>query len=60
MKNDFEYRSYYYMNIDEAYPLLGVLVILQNAYKHENNNSSQNIINTINLTSNIQSNLEKK
>ena len=23
MKNDFEYRSYYYMNTDEAYPSKG-------------------------------------
>jgi hypothetical protein len=27
MKNDFEYRSYYYMNTEEAYPFKGSHVI---------------------------------
>jgi hypothetical protein len=40
--------------------ILGVLAILQNSYKNKNKNSNQNIINTIELTSYIQSNHEKK
>jgi hypothetical protein len=40
--------------------ILGVLAILQNAYKKKKKNSNQNIINTIELTSYIQSNHEKK